>query len=125
MFTVLGTWEVIGQVQEERYIYICIYVYIDIDIDICMYTAINIHSSGWGGGGGGGSEKQLAGEREEETEEEEGEEVEGGGLFKQRKMAEGTFAPPSQEVSSTPTLSSRVCPSFLILRISQVLLDPS
>lgn len=30
----LGTWEVIGEVQGER------------------YTAINIHSSGWGGRGG-------------------------------------------------------------------------
>lgn len=35
MFTVLGTWEVIGEVQGER------------------YTAINIHSSRWWWGGGG------------------------------------------------------------------------
>lgn len=46
MFTVLGTWEVIGEVQGER------------------YTAINIHSSGREmGGGRGGARSSMQEEK--------------------------------------------------------------
>lgn len=45
MFTVLGTWEVIGEVQGER------------------YTAINIHSSGWEIERGGGARSSVQEEK--------------------------------------------------------------